>query len=108
MLQIFYKEKPIIISDNKTDLKNSLMIKLELLNNIDLIKLLNKKNIGSIGILSENEKSVISAFKNKFPELKSYKLNSLCEHFNIELKNHHRAYEDAKATFELFKILNEK
>ena len=69
MLQIFYKEKPIIISDNKTDLKNSLMIKLELLNNIDLIKLLNKKNIGSIGILSENEKSVISAFKNKFPEI---------------------------------------
>ena len=58
MLQIFYKEKPIIISDNKTDLKNSLMIELELLNNIDLIKLLNKKNIGSIGILSKNEKSV--------------------------------------------------
>ena len=46
-------------------------------------------------------------FQNKFPELKSYKLNSLCEHFNIELKNHHRAYDDAKATFELFKILNE-
>ena len=44
----------------------------------------------------------------KFPELKSYKLNSLCEHFNIELKNHHRAYDDAKATFELFKILNEQ
>ena len=48
-----------------------------------------------------------SNFKNKFPELKSYKLNSLCEHFNIELKNHHRAYDDAKATFELFRILNE-
>ena len=69
MLQIFYKEKPIIISDNKTDLKNSLMIDLELLDNIDLIKLLNKKNIRSIGILSENEASVVSAFKNKFPEI---------------------------------------
>ena len=67
MLQIFYKEKPIIISDNKTDLKNSLMIDLELLDNIDLIKLLNKKNIRSIGILSKNETSVVSAFKNKFP-----------------------------------------
>ena len=67
----------------------------------------NKKNIRSIGILSENEAYVVSAFKNKFPELKSYKLKSLCEHFNIELKNHHRAYDDAKATFELFKILNE-
>ena len=66
MLQIFYKEKPIIISENKTDLKNSLMIDLELLDNIDLIKLLNKKNIRSIGILSENEASVVSAFKNKF------------------------------------------
>ena len=53
MLQIFYKEKPIIISDNKTELKNSLMIDLELLDNIDLIKLLNKKNIRSIGILSK-------------------------------------------------------
>ena len=42
MLQIFYKEKPIIISDNETDLKNSLMIELELLTNINLIKLLNK------------------------------------------------------------------
>ena len=69
MLQIFYKEKPIIISANKTDLKNSLMIDLELLDNIDLIKLLNKKNIRSIGILSKNETSVVSAFKNKFPEI---------------------------------------
>ena len=57
MLQIFYKEKQIIISDDKTDLKNSLMIDLELLDNIDLIKLLNKKNIRSIGILSKNETS---------------------------------------------------
>ena len=47
MLQIFYKEKPIIISDNKTDLKNCLIIDLELLDNIDLIKLMNKKNIRS-------------------------------------------------------------
>ena len=69
MLQIFYKEKPIIISDNKTDLKNSLMIDLELLDNIDLIKLMNKKNIRSIGILSKNETSVLSEFNNKFPKI---------------------------------------
>ncbi|MAU31294.1 MAG: NUDIX hydrolase [Flavobacteriaceae bacterium] len=69
MLQIFYKEKPIIISDNKTELKNSLIIDLELLDNIDIIKLLNKKNISSIGIFAENEISVISAFKKKFPEI---------------------------------------
>ena len=69
MLQIFYKEKPIIVSDNKTDLNNSLIIDLELLENIDIIKLLNKKNINSIGILNENQKSVLSVFKNKFPEI---------------------------------------
>tara|TARA_B100000401_G_scaffold435659_1_gene377741 strand:+ start:719 stop:1303 length:585 start_codon:yes stop_codon:yes gene_type:complete len=67
MLQIFYKEKPIIISDNKSDLKNSLIIDLKLVDNIDLIKLLNKKKLKSIGILSKNKKSAISLFKNKFP-----------------------------------------
>ena len=69
MLQIFYKEKPIIISNNKTDLNNSLVIDLELLENIDIIKLLNKKNINSIGILTENQKSILSVFMNKFPEI---------------------------------------
>ena len=69
MLQIFYKEKPIIISDDKTDLKNSLIIDTELLDNIDIIKLMNKKSIRSIGILSKNETSIISLFKNKFPEI---------------------------------------
>ena len=69
MLQIFYKEKPIIISNNKTDLNNSLIVDLELLENIDIIKLLNKKNINSIGILTENQKSILSVFMNKFPEI---------------------------------------
>ena len=62
-----------------------------------------------IGVEIKNETfCTFSNFKIKFPELKSYRLNSLCKHFNIELKNHHRAYDDAKATFELFKILNEQ
>lgn len=69
MLQIFYKDKPIIISGNKSDLKNSLIIDFELIENIDLIKLLDKKNIKSIGIFTKNQKSVISFFKNKFPEV---------------------------------------
>ena len=69
MLQIFYKEKPIIISNNKTELNNTLVIDLELLENIDIIKLLNKKNINSIGILTENQKSILSVFMNKFPEI---------------------------------------
>ena len=52
MLQIFYKEKPIIISDRKSDLKNSLIINPELFENLDLLKLLTKKRVNSIGIFS--------------------------------------------------------
>ena len=52
MLQIFYKEKPIIISDKKSDLKNSLIINPELFENLDLLKLLTKKRVNSIGIFS--------------------------------------------------------
>ena len=40
-----------------------------------------------------------------FPGLKSYSLKNLCRHFKIELKNHHRAYADTKATYNLFKII---
>ena len=42
----------------------------------------------------------------KYNDLKYYNLNYLCNYFNIKLKNHHRAYDDAFATLELFKILN--
>ena len=69
MLQIFYKEKPIIISDKKSDLKNSLIIDLELLENLDILKLLTKKKINSIGVFSNEFKFVINIFKKKFPEI---------------------------------------
>ena len=69
MLQIFYKEKPIIISDKKSDLKNSLIIDLELLENLDFIKLLTKKKINSIGVLSNEFEIIINIFKKKFPEI---------------------------------------
>ena len=48
----------------------------------------------------------IKMAKEKYNDLKYYNLNYLCNYFNIELKNHHRAYDDALATLELFKILN--
>ena len=67
MLQIFYKEKPIIISDKKSDLKLCLIIDIELIENVNIINLLDKKNVNSIGILSKNQKSVLSAFEKKFP-----------------------------------------
>ena len=69
MLQIFYKEKPIIISDKKSDLKNSLIIDPELLENLDLLKILTKKKINSIGVFSNEFEIIINVFKKKFPEI---------------------------------------
>jgi len=69
MLQIFYKEKPIIISDKKSDLKNSLIIDPELVENLDLLKLLTKKKINSIGVFSDEFELIINIFKKKFPEI---------------------------------------
>ena len=69
MLQIFYKEKPIIISDKKSDLKKSLIIDPELLQNLDILKLLTKKKINSIGVFSNKFEIIINVFKKKFPEI---------------------------------------
>ena len=69
MIQIFYKEKPIIISDKKSDLKNSLIIDPELLENLDFLKLLTKKKINSIGVFSNEFEIIINVFKKKFPEI---------------------------------------
>ncbi len=69
MLQIFYKEKPIIISDKKSDLEKSLIIDPELLENLDLLKLLTKKKINSIGVFSNEFEIIINVFKKKFPEI---------------------------------------
>lgn len=45
-------------------------------------------------------------------DIKNYKLDTLCKHFDVKLKNHHRATDDAKATAEiclkLFDMLSEK
>ena len=69
MLQIFYKEKPIIISDRKSDLKNSLIINPELFENLDLLKLLSKKKVNSIGIFSNEFDVILKMFKKKYPEI---------------------------------------
>ena len=68
MLQIFYKEKPIIISDNKSDLKNSLIINPELFENLDLLKLLTKKYpeiIAAGGKVINNKSEILFIYRNK-------------------------------------------
>ncbi|SNY60061.1 DNA polymerase-3 subunit epsilon [Arsukibacterium tuosuense] len=43
-----------------------------------------------------------------YPGLESYSLGKLCQHFDIKLTNHHRALDDATATVELLKLINER
>ena len=69
MIQIFYKEKPIIISDKKSDLKNTLVIDLKLIKSVDILKILNKKKVSSIGIESMKPQKVITKFSKLFPEI---------------------------------------
>lgn len=42
------------------------------------------------------------------PELKSKKLDYLCEYFHIEDNNHHRAVNDARAAYLLYNVLCDK
>ena len=56
--------------------------------------------------LSEKSICTIELCKMKYKDLDFYNLKFLSKHFDIELNNHHRALDDAKATLSLFKILN--
>ena len=69
MIQIFYKDKPIIISDKKSDLNKSLLIDSKLISSVDILKILNKTKVSSIGIKSKNPDKIISQFSKLFPEI---------------------------------------
>ena len=69
MIQIFYKDKPIIISDKKSDLKDTLLIDLKIIKSVDILKLLRKKKVFSIGIKSKSPEKVISKLSKLFPEI---------------------------------------
>jgi len=44
----------------------------------------------------------LSLSRALLPDLKTHKLDALAKHFNIQLKNHHRALDDATATTKIF------
>lgn len=50
----------------------------------------------------------VVAMRKFFPGLPSYGLGNLCKEFGIELRDHHRALCDAKATAHLLQMINEK
>ena len=50
----------------------------------------------------------VVGMRRYYKGLKSYGLGSLSRHFDIELKNHHRALDDAKATVGLLNLINQK
>lgn len=50
----------------------------------------------------------VVGMRKYFPGLKSYSLGKLCREMGIELKDHHRALSDARATAELLMLINGK
>ncbi len=92
--------------DRAKEIKKLLKNKVIVGHNVEYDYRVLKNEFKSIG---ENFKAetlcTIEMSKKIFPGLESYKLKKICKHFNIELNNHHRAFDDAKATSELFKII---
>lgn len=50
----------------------------------------------------------VVGMRRYYKGLRSYSLGNLTKHFDIELHNHHRAMDDARATVELLKLINLK
>ncbi len=61
-----------------------------------------KKNCRDMNLKCKNPvMDTVLLSKFLIPELKRYKLNTICKHLDISLENHHRAVDDAKATSEI-------
>ncbi|HEX3032140.1 MAG TPA: PolC-type DNA polymerase III [Bacillota bacterium] len=57
--------------------------------------------------LTNSTLDTLGMARGLLPDLKNHKLNTLSQHFNIKLENHHRAVDDAQATTEIFLHLME-
>lgn len=68
-----------------------------------------KKNLLNSGFLFQKKTiDTILLAKYFFPHEKKYSLNKLCKSLKIPLMKNHRAYSDALATLELFKLILQK
>ena len=110
MIQIFYKEKPIIISDKKSDLKNTLVIDLKLIKSVDILKILNKKKVSSIGIESMKPQKVITKFSKLFPENSSERSEKYYSqaHKALSLQNNEQRLAYIQSTLKRIKALLSK
>ncbi|MGL5353210.1 MAG: PolC-type DNA polymerase III, partial [Clostridium sp.] len=64
-----------------------------------------KKNCNDLGLKFNNTVfDTVTLARFLYPELKRVKLNVVAKHLGINLENHHRAVDDAKATAEILLI----
>lgn len=62
----------------------------------------------NLGLVSNPVIDTLELARTVVPGLKNYRLNTLCDHFNIELISHHRAVYDAESTGHLlWKLIQE-
>lgn len=62
-----------------------------------------RENFSNISINIDNPVlDTLGLTRALFPELKSHKLDRVAKFLHVELKNHHRAVDDAEATAEIF------
>lgn len=72
-----------------------------------------RESLGIIGLDVKNPVlDTLQLARIVFPGLKNHKLNTVAKHLKVELLNHHRAVDDAKATADILayilKLLDEK
>ena len=69
MYQIFYRDKPIVISDTKSDKKNVHNIKYKDFNLKKALKNLSKTNISSIRIIGKDKEKLLKKFLKLLPKI---------------------------------------
>ncbi|WP_026485884.1 PolC-type DNA polymerase III [Caldanaerobius polysaccharolyticus] len=62
-----------------------------------------KNRAQAYGIAFDNPVlDTLQLVRGMFPDLKNHKLDTVAKHLHVELKNHHRAVDDAEATADIF------